>query len=252
MKSFREAYKKEVDRIPVPVITMEQIADEKRRKKIIAYRKHRRMMAVASAACVFLLCTAGAVAAAGYARGVIEVDEYGFRTADAETALLNETIAETNEESGLMIADAGDYAEREYFSYKVFREAEQIPFAIPEFSLLGTEIVSEHYSIFGDEFLMVWVETDKGLFTVNQTDYGNTLGHASSTVYPEGVCNEREYVTSQGFTWVVVDSNEAEDGIIRIHAAISVGDYELIVNFNGYTEEEAYSILDAMDLTLYL
>lgn len=295
MKSFREAYKREVERIPVPVITMEQIVDEKRRKRIITYRKHRRMMAVASASCVFLLCTAGAVATARQDRSVIEADEYGFRTADAETAQLNRGIAEADEERSLVMADAGDYAdgavwaysreaseekeqqsaamaggadtaaaeeaveeaeepeeaaEREYFSYGAFTEKEQMPFAMPELSLLG-EIASEHYTILGDTFLLGRVESDKGLFMVNQTYYGNTLGHASDIAYPEGVCNEREYVTSQGFIWLVVDSEKEEEDILRIHAAISAGDYELIVNFDGYTEEEAYSILEAMDLTRY-
>ncbi|MGN1147120.1 MAG: hypothetical protein ACI4TB_01775 [Lachnospiraceae bacterium] len=277
MKDFREAYKEAVDGIQVPVITVEQIADEGRRKKIIQYRRYRKFMAVATAACVFLVCTAGVAAAAGYAKSVIKADEFGFKTADTETARLNnwaedeKGLQEASLESAMVTEEAYDFQEdgdagieaasvmemeeveqREYGSYAEFREGSQIPLALPDTALLGQPILSELYLVCGEDFLFARIDAEDRYFMINQSYYGETQGHASSIVYPDGVCNERSYTTVQGFTYTVIDSVNTGDEPPCIHAAISIGDYELIVDFDGYSEEEAFKILDAMDLTIYL
>lgn len=278
MRNFKEAYREAVDNLELPDITAEQIRTEGYRKKMVTYRRQRRFVAAASAACVFLLCTAGVAAAAGYAKSVIRTDAYGFQTADRETALMHDAAGKT-EGRGLVTADLlpdggfEEVAEQKrgteeaysgacenmeeiqgvrYSSYEAFREAETMPAALPDDSLLESEISSQEYFTLGDDFLLVRIETPGHLFMLDQSYYGNSEGHASTTVYPEGVCNERSYTTVQGFTYTVIDSVCEEGETAGIHAAVSVGDYELIVDFSGYTEEEAYRILDDMDLTVYL
>lgn len=277
MKNFREAYKEAVTGIQVPDITVEQIADEGRRKKIVQYRRCRKFMAVAAAASVFLVCTAGVAAAAGYAKSVIKADEYGFQTADTETARLNnwaedaEELQEASPEGVMGVEETYDFREgedagieaastmdmeeieqREYDSYAEFREAEKVPLALPERTLFGEPVLSELYLVCGEDFLFARIDAENRSFMIDQSYYGETQGHASSTVYPDGVCNERSYTTVQGFTYTVIDSVNTGDEPLRIHAAISIGDYELIVDFDGYSEEEAFKILDGMDLTVYL
>ena len=285
MRNFREAYKQSVDNIKLPDLTAEQIKEEGSRKKFLTYHRQRRFVAAASAACIFLLCTAGVAAAAGYAKSVIRTDAFGFRTADPETAL--ENAAEAQPEEGILtgqaqedvVEDAGtekraefqsasseecvmesadmeEIQEQRYDSLEAFQEAIQegkaMPVALPDQTLLGNAVCSEEYLTLGNSFLLVRIETDGHLFMIDQSYYGDSEGHAASIVYPEGVCNERSYTTVQGFTYIVLDSVREEEGEPGIHAAISIGDYELIVDFLGYTEEEAYEILDNMDLTVYL
>ena len=50
---------------------------------------------------------------------------------------------------------------------------------------------------------------------------------------------------------MVADTPGEEDSPNGIHAAISVGDYELIVDFYGYSEKEAFEVLDHLDLSVY-
>lgn len=293
MKNFREAYKKAADSIRVPDITAEAVMDALHSKKIAVYRCRRRFTAVASAACIFLLCTAGVAAAAGYARSIITVDEHGFKTADVRTAMeggveaacIEETGAEEVYDAPLMIsgveegtaeseaavaelrADAearkeaaenaptGDawveeVKQAEYMSLEAFEAAEELAVALPKEAGSGNTL-SENYLVCGD-MLLVRIETEKGLIMMNQVYYGGSDGHASSTVYPGEICNERIYTTGQGFTYTVIDSVDAGSKTTDIHAAVSIGDYELIVNFSGYTEEEAFATLEGMDLTVYL
>lgn len=287
MNNFGDAYKRAVDKIKVPVVTANQIADEGCRKRVASYRIKRQFMAVAAAACVFVLCSLGVAAAAGYAKSVIRATEYGFETADEQTALLNNgskdsgysgTGEETDlellsareagsAESGARQADelqskeeAAEYdsvvenelEEQIFHSREDFLNAGLMPAALPKEELISGEDFSEEYIVCGDMLLLVRTEAKDRLFMMNQTYYGDTFGHASSVVYPEGVCNEREYMTGQGYVYKVVDSVCEEGEVCRIHAAISVGDYELIVDFSGYSEEEAFCILDSMDLNIYL
>ena len=268
MKNFKESYKEAVDSIQVPLITAKDVMkDDCQRKKRI-YRRHRKLMFVATAASLFILLTAGAAAAKGYARSVIKTDEYGFKTADAKTAYLSEQenipdtegYSEEEYSGGAQGSGCGEVEQletkimpqTEYRSLDEFREAQQTPIALPDTNLLGETIISEHYYVVGERLLKARIEIAGRLFMLDQMYFGDTHGHASSTMYPEGVCNERSYTTIQGYTYTVIDSVCEEGKSPDIHAAISIGDYELIANFTGYTQEEAYEILDSMDLTVYL
>ena len=121
---------------------------------------------------------------------------------------------------------------------------------MPDLSLLGGEITYQQYSVFG-MWVFARIHAGEKLFMMHQTDYRDTNGHAAAVSYSGAVCNERKYSTGQGYIYTVIDSVEEEEEMPRIHAAISVNDYELIVDFIGYTEDEAYQILEHMDLGIY-
>ncbi len=198
---------------------------------------------------------------------MIKTDEYGFNTADAKTAYLNDNINTTDHEiypeneqkqmqqttyDEIEQLEAKVMSQTEYSSLEEFKEAEQIPIALPETDLLGEQVISEYYVVLGDHYLKARIETEGRFFMLDQVYFGNTDGHVSSTVYPEGVCNERSYTTIKGYTYTIIDSVCEQGECPDIHAAISIGDYELIANFTGYTQEEAYVILDNIDLSVYL
>lgn len=115
MKNFREAYKETVDSIPVPGFRTEEISEKNQKKRLLPYRRKRYMAAAALAGGIFVIYTLGGVAAGGYARSLIRVDENGFQTMDIATALLQEEIEEQTpaqntspEESGVAtLAETG-------------------------------------------------------------------------------------------------------------------------------------------------
>lgn len=122
--------------------------------------------------------------------------------------------------------------------------------SLPDRYLFG-EITRERYYVVSDDYLMVNIESGDKTFYMDQSYFGNSSGHATSTVYGEKLTNKRNYVTKDGYLYVVADTPGAEDSPNGIHAAISVGDYELIVDFYGYSEKEAFEILDHLDLSVY-
>lgn len=122
--------------------------------------------------------------------------------------------------------------------------------SLPDRYLFG-EITRERYYVVGDDYLMVNIESGDKTFYMDQSYFGNSSGHATSTVYGEKLTNKRNYVTKDGYLYVVADTQGEEDSPNGIHAAISVGDYELIVDFYGYSEKEAFEILDHLDLSVY-
>ena len=128
--------------------------------------------------------------------------------------------------------------------------ASGITCSLPDRYLFG-EITRERYYVVGDEYLMVDIESGDKTFYMDQSYFGNSSGHATSTVYGEKLTNKRNYVTKDGYLYVVADTPGEEDSPNGIHAAISVGDYELIVDFYGYSEKEAFEVLDHLDLSVY-
>ena len=236
-------------------------------------RMRRSAATVFSAACVVFLCGFGTVKAAEYFDNIIKVKEWGFESADAATMARNE--AEDSQayviseevgaamESGISEETAGEemvqsFTEeaeveempvKNYSSFEEFREEnEDIIFPQPSISAEAEEMSA---TICGD-WAMVRYDMDGKVVWVERTDYADTQGHASSKVFPGGVCNERQYTTAQGYTYTLVDSvKESEDDPLQIHGAVSVGTYEAYIDFMGYTEEEAKGMIESIDLSLY-
>lgn len=278
MNEFRDCYQsavKDMGMLGMKEFHMDasQCMDEGRHNRRMVRRMRRSAATVFSAACVVFLCGFGTVKAAEYFDNIIKVKEWGFESADAATMARNEVedsqayvISEevgAAMESGISEETAGEemvqsFTEeaeveempvKNYSSFEEFREEnEDIIFPQPSISAEAEEMSA---TICGD-WAMVRYDMDGKVVWVERTDYADTQGHASSKVFPGGVCNERQYTTAQGYTYTLVDSvKESEDDPLQIHGAVSVGTYEAYIDFMGYTEEEAKEMIESIDLSLY-
>lgn len=307
MKSFKKEYRQAMDAIQTPQLDPEKMKKAEKRYKKAVIRQW--VTVAASAAVLFVLCSAGSKAAKNYSKSFIFADENGFRTADEQTALdqtassydedaMTETMSEDVEDMPMLTAlegdegavydeganaqakladesDSGNFYEEcqqqaaEYdgddpeitdgegmeiatVQYNLRKDllASGITCSLPDRYLFG-EITRERYYVVGDDYLMVDIESGDKTFYMDQSYFGNSSGHATSTVYGEKLTNKRNYVTKDGYLYVVADTPGEEDSPNGIHAAISVGDYELIVDFYGYSEKEAFEVLDHLDLSVY-
>ena len=307
MKSFKKEYRQAMDAIQTPQFDPEKMKKAEKRYKKAVIRQW--VTVAASAAVLFVLCSAGSQAAKNYSKSFIFADENGFRTADEQTALdrsassddeeaMVETMPEEAEDMPMLTAlegdegavydgEANEQAKQAAGSgsgdfYEEYRQeaaeydgddpeitdgegmeittvqynsrndllASGITCSLPDRYLFG-EITRERYYVVGDEYLMVDIERGDKTFYMDQSYFGNSSGHATSTVYGEKLTNKRNYVTKDGYLYVVADTPGEEDSPNGIHAAISVGDYELIVDFYGYSEKEAFEVLDHLDLSVY-
>ena len=296
-----------MDAIQTPQFDPEKMKKAEKRYKKAIIRQW--VTVAASAAVLFVLCSAGSQAAKNYSKSFIFADENGFRTADEQTALdrsassddeeaMVETMPEEAEDMPMLTALEGDEGavydgeaneqakqaagSGSGDSYEEYRQeaaeydgddpeitngegmeittvqynsrkdllAAGITCSLPDRYLFG-EITRERYYVVSDDYLMVNIESGDKTFYMDQSYFGNSSGHATSTVYGEKLTNKRNYVTKDGYLYVVADTPGAEDSPNGIHAAISVGDYELIVDFYGYSEKEAFEILDHLDLSVY-
>lgn len=272
MKSFKQRYRETLDTIQTPQFNPEKMERADRRYHRALMRQ--RLTIAASAAVLFLVCTAGVQAAKHYGKSFIFADENGFYTADEKTALnWRETegidTANAQDEGADATAFCGDLPgeaaedipefslangeELESKEYHSLADVQKAGFiiALPDFSLLGDRISREDYYTLDDSYVMVMIETDGRNFYMDQSYYGNSEAHSSNIVYSDGLCNKRNYVSKDGYLFIIADSVAEDGSVTQIHAAISVGDYELIIDMSGYGEEEVFAILDSMDLAVY-
>ncbi len=164
---------------------------------------------------------------------------------ETEAMAETEAVAET-EEAGLV----EEIPVKNYASWEECMENEDFIFPQPSVSI-GQHVESTDIMVCGN-WVMVRYDVDEKVLWLERTDYADTQGHASSKVFPGGICNERSYTTPQGYTYTLIDSvKAAEDEPLQIHAAVSVGHYEAFIDFMGYTEEEAKKIIDSIDLSVY-
>ena len=154
-----------------------------------------------------------------------------------------------DKQSGIEQLEVEEIPVKDYSSWEEFEQNEDIIFPQPSINV-GTNIENTNITVCGD-WVMARYDVDDKILWIERTDYSGTQGHAASKVFPGGVCNERTYTTSQGYTYTLVDSVKESDGQRQIHAAITVGSYEAFIDFMGYTEEEAEKIMDSIDLSLY-
>lgn len=285
MNDFRNTYQDAMADLKTIHIDVNSVLDEGRRKRLKKQRIRQKCITAMSAACIFCLCTIGTVQAAEYVKTVIKVNEYGFRSADTKTMALNEEEQaaggaaasfvhhgmtqeelerqmkeiENLEEDEVIIEDyCADGAvvletetAKEYDSIEEFRANEEALFAFPDMELLGETIDAEHVWVSG-MFITVRIESGEKSIYIDCMDYSDSSGHASSTVFPSGVCNERTYMTKQGYEYILIDGvRKTPEEPLSIHAAATVGNYEIYMDFQGYKEEEAERILESMDISLY-
>ncbi len=272
-------------------IDASQCMDVRGHNRFRARRLKRTAASAFSAACVIFLCGFGTVKAAEYIENVIRVNQWGFESADAVTMARNEaedtqthiiseelgidpetaeagtldSVEEDMESKMAQLAEEGervsekgaieeleieDIPVKNYNSLEEFEENEDIIFPQPSIILSGgAETVD--ITICGN-WAMARYDMEGKVVWVERTDYADTQGHASSKVFPGGVCNERAYTTAQGYTYTLVDSvRENDEEALQIHGAVTVGTYETYIDFMGYTEEEAKKMIESIDLSEY-
>lgn len=137
-----------------------------------------------------------------------------------------------------------------YDTWEEFIKNEDIIFPQPSVSI-GKKAVSTEVTVCGS-WAMVRYEADDKVLWMERTDYADTKGHESSKVFPGGVTNERAYTTPGAYTYMLVDSiKENDSDKLQIHAAITVGGYEVYIDFLGFAESDAKKIMDNIDLKQY-
>ncbi len=137
-----------------------------------------------------------------------------------------------------------------YATWEEFIKNEDIIFPQPSVSI-GEKAVSTEVTVCGS-WAMVRYEADNKVMWMERTDYADTKSHESSKVFPGGVTNEREYTTPGAYTYTLVDSvKENDSDKLQIHAAITVGSYEVYIDFLGFAESDAKKIMDNIDLKQY-
>lgn len=274
MNDFKTTYRDAMSGVETVHIDIASVLDEGRRKRLRAHRNRQKFITVAAVGLVFGLCTLGSVQAADYIKTVIKVNEYGFQSADmvtmaraegkeeaAEDTVVSggiskeeeEELAELEEmEPDELVIEAMEDTLKEYASVEEFREKECAVMVLPDMEKLGYQVDSEKIWVSGTFISVLFSCGDRQIF-FDRMDYSNAKrGHASSTVYTGGVYGERSFTTKQGYEYILVDSvKEEKDEASEIHAAISVGYYELYADFTGYEESEVMQILESMDLSAY-
>lgn len=276
MNDFKTTYREAVSGIETVHIDVDSVLDEGRRKHYRAHRSRQRLMTMAVMGGLLCICTFGSVQAADYIKTVIEVDEYGFRSADMVTLSMGENGASGQADTGAvqagglteeeeaaleetkkmaddeLVIEALEDTALEYDSVEAFRKENRALFVLPDMKELGYEVDSQKVWVSGN-FISARLGCKERYIFFDRMDYSNAKeGHASSTVYVGGVCNERTYTTGAGYEYILVDSKEEtpEEQLV-IHAAISVGYYELYGDFYGFEESEVMRILESMDLSVY-
>lgn len=274
MNDFKTTYRDAMSGVETVHIDIASVLDEGRRKRLRAHRNRQKFMTVTAVGLVFCLCTLGSVQAADYIKTVIKVNEYGFQSADmvtmartegkeeaAEDTVMSGGISKEEEEAFAelekmepdeLVIEAMEDTLKEYASVEEFREKESAVMVLPDMEKLGYQVDSEKIWVSGTFISVLFSCGDRQIF-FDRVDYSNAKrGHASSTVYTGGVCDERSFTTKQGYEYILVDSvKEEKDEAPEIHAAISVGYYELYADFTGYEEGEVMQILESMDLSAY-
>ncbi len=288
MNDFKNVYESAMQEVREFHIDISDCMDERKHKRRVRRRVQRLITTAFSAMCVIFICGFGTVKAAEYIQNEIRVKDWGFESADAITMARNdaenqtfvideeieeveeeieETLQESFDEEARALTSTGEVAKvmmdegvkeesmteiptKNYESLEEFKESEDIIFAYPSISI-GDHIENTDIIVCGD-WAMIYYEVDgKGLW-LERTDYANTQGHASSKAFPSGVCNERTYTTPQGYTYTLIDSiRDSEEEQLQIHAAVTVGSYEAFIDFLGFTEKQAWNIMDNIDLSVY-
>lgn len=260
MRSFREEYQEEMDRVGTFHLEAAQVSDELRHHKRKTAGRRQVLITAASAAAVFLL-VGGAAAAMGYGSGVIRVRNNGFSitsesvefTEDQPPELsgqrAEDAVAETDETE--LEFEECEITAREYDSLESFCREEDITVPLPDLQLVGGDTAETHINVFDSVLYISLWDTQGKSVSLMQMDHRGDAAYAFSTAYGGEAVNERNYTTGQGYTYKVIDIME-EGQFCGIECAISLYGRDLMVGFGGYTQEEAYAVLESMDLGIYV
>lgn len=98
------------------------------------------------------------------------------------------------------------------------------------------------YSIFGE------FEFSNGKFTLNQKKLEDASNTECIVITGETTNNGREYVSSNGYVYKLTDDKEFGEKRTTVLAVI--GQYELILEFTGMSEDEIHAVLEDIDTSV--
>ena len=268
MRSFREEYRREMDRVGTFHLDIERMSDEIHHHKLRKARRRRVIMSAASAAAVFLM-VGGVVTAMNYGSSFIQVRDNGFsitggkwRYTESETG--TEGVGDAGQPLALAKEGAGQVPEeaetecivyemeiKEYDSLDAFREESAVVVPIPDMQLVGGDLAEQNIHVVGNQLYISLQDTQERFFSIMKMDHRESQAYASASAYAGEAANERNFTTSQGYTYKVIDIIDGSD-VSNIECAISLFGWDLLVGFRGYTQEEAYAVLQSMDLGVYV
>lgn len=291
MNDFQEIYKSSMNHLTAFTIDASTVLDEVKHRKRVARRRRQMLSSAVVTCSLLLVCGFGTVKAASYMKNVIWVTETGFASRDTKTleqarmaegmtaeeyaessaaqALTGEEL-ETEAISGaeampmqemlqtqeaakeeVMAADsAEDSGFREYDNLAEFETNETAAIAMPEIEG-ETESIRIFASISGEDVILLQHMKDGKMVQVRSVSYADSVGHSSATVYGDTVANGREYTTAAGYTYQLIDTIDEKEQSSGVHAAITVGNYEVFADFWGYSQEQALKMIESMDLSVY-
>ena len=272
MTEFQEVYKEAMEEIHTPKIDSTSVLDGARRKKV----KRRRLLQHTGTlmSMVLLLCIAGVTTAtaSGYFQNVIRVTKEGFVSSPAEfehpeTKLASLGSLTTGQAADQMEGQTADQAtdqmadQEAAVSYVEEQMSEEYSFtspqafrqAFPDLKLaFPVEQLPENteftFSLLDGMATLQYQPEDGKFFVFEQYDYAGICSHEYVSTYGDGIANQYRYTTEGGDTYLVVEEISDEKETMGRHAAIAVGDYEIYMDFYGYTRAEAEAVLDTMDL----
>lgn len=278
MRNFRDAYRSAVEELPKPSITITKVTDELYHHGRTVARKRRTWMSVIAAACVFLVCGAGTVAAVHYKNSVVEIAGDGFSFTNMEHAsqeaaienpppsqeltgspamarALDEGSPIPQMQETVQVLEAEPVEQREYFSIEEFEAQEEITISIPDLDWLGdTDLIQEENIMITEDGTRVCIRVaypDDVLFVMQVADNREYSNYATRNIYSGEVVNERTYTNSQGLVYQVFDSQE--DGeLIATHAGMSVNGRDITLGFFGFGVEMIEKVLFQLDMSVYL
>ncbi len=271
MDKFQDAYREASKELPRITISAEEVRDELHHCRMQRQRRKILLARGCAAAAVFLLCSAGTVAAKSYRDSVISVRENGF------------VISGSREDAGLPAASAElskfldidsffkiggvfsvedtipeekvEYFEpeiMEYDSIDAFRAAESAVMVLPEKDLFEEEFTNERVCVIDEgEDIYMDLMNDESYFSLHQVDHRQYENYSTATSYMGQSCNERNFVNSQGLNYVVFDTVDETGELQSVHAVISVNGWDLTVSFGGFEKDEIERVLNGLDLTVY-
>lgn len=204
-----------------------------------------------------------------YGSSFIQVRDNGFSiTSEKWRDTESEMGTEGVEDTGQPLALANEWPEqmpeeaeaecivyemeiKEYDSLAAFQEESTVVVPLPDIQLLGGDTVEQNIHVLGDQLYISFLDAQERFFSIIQMDHRESQAYASSSAYSGEAANERNYTTYQGYTYKVIDIIDDSD-VSNIECAISLYGRDLLVGFRGYTQEEAYAVLQSMDLGVYV
>lgn len=261
MRSFKEVYKREMDRAGTFHPDVNQVLDEFQRYRRKRDRGRRIMISAASAATLFLL-VGGMAAAMNYGGGLIRVRDNGFSITGENAQVVDSggdqqrpLSKERSRVAGTELVEQYDIHEiqaQEYDSLEEFSERSGVIMPLPDLQLVGGDDAKQYIHVLDNQvYVRIQDDDQERYFSLVQMDHRNDSAYAAASAYSGTAANERNYTTAQGYTYKVIDLMEGDE-LVSIECAISVYGRDILAGFYGYTQEEAYTVLKSIDLGIYI